>query len=625
MLTQMRKGASSWPSKILLGVIALSFVGWGVGDIFINRGETTVAQVGDTEIDVFDLEVAYRTQIRQFQDSGMQVEPGSDFARALANLSLQQLINDTLEADNARAMGVTIAEDTLRADIAGNATFFNTEGVFDPAVFSGTLATSGLSEGRYLGILTNQLRQSQYINSIGAVPPPPDTLVDRIFRHRQERRVAEIAVISNDTLAPDPTPTDSALATYFAEHEQDYAAPEYRSADYILVYPEDLATDVVIDETAVREAYDSSPDAWIDPEQRLLHQIPFETKDAALAAYELVRSGSDFAQVAFDSAGIDAESLELGWFTRVDLFAELSDPIFAVDAGEVVAPIESPLGGWLLLRVADAKAEQVTPFEEAQPQIEQALKLRAARETIFDLANDMDDIVASGTSVEETAASLQLERKMVERVSSIGQPEDILSLQIIPDAREFLSELFFGDIDFPSPVIETNDGGLLVVEVTAIAPARMRTLDEVEDQVLVDWQLAEQSRLAQEAAEATAAAAGSSGDLAEAFETTFEVPEPFQRNQAPTLDNVGLDTVEALFSASPGDTVVVNSADGTAQVIARLLDVVSGDPIADSEGHIAVEQSLTNGLISDVVDQNTAAMFNETDVNIDEDLVEQYF
>ena len=103
------------------------------------------------------------------------------------------------------------------------------------------------------------------------------------------------------------------------------------------------------------------------------------------------------------------------------------------------------------------------------------------------------------------------------------------------------------------------------------------------------------------------------------------MPEPFQRNQAPTLDNVGLDTVKALFSASPGDTVVVNSADGTAQVIARLLDIVSGDPIADTEGQIAVEQSLTNGLISDVVDQNTAAMFNETDVSIDEDLVEQYF
>jgi len=625
MLTRMREGASSWPAKIFLGVIALSFVGWGVGDIFINRGDTIVADVGDTEIDIRDLEVAYRNQIRQFEGSGLQVEPGTDFARALANLALQQLIAQTLEADHAEALGVTIDEDTLRADIAGNAAFANADGVFDPAVFAGTLATGGLSEARYLGILTSQLRQAQFINSIGAVPPPPDVLVDHVFRYRMERRVVEIAVVSNDILAPSPEPDPGALESYFDENAGAYAAPEYRSADYLLIYPEDIASEIVIGEASVREAYDNAPDVWIDPERRLLQQIPFATEDEATAAAALIANGEEFAQVAFDQGGFEPEELELGWYAAGELFPELSEPLFGAEQGEVVGPLSSPLGGWLLFRIADITPEEVTSFEEARSDIEEALKLREARNAMFDLANDMDDIVASGASVSETADALQLEVEHVERVSDVGQPEDLMSLQIIPETPAFLEELFFGDVDFPSPVIETDDGGLLVVEVTEIVPARLRTLDEVEDRVLEDWRRDEQARLAREAAEDMAQATGSSGELSDTFGLAFTVPEPFQRTEVPMLDNVGLDVVEAVFAASVGDIVVTPSVTGEAQVIARLLDVVPGDTVADAEGFVATKNSLTNGLISDVVDQNMAAMYDSTSVSIDEDLVEQYF
>ena len=106
MLTKLREGASSWPAKVILCVVALSFVGWGVGDIFVSRGETTVAEVGDTAIDVRDLQVAYRNRIRSLQSSGIRIDPGTDPARQQARLALEQLVQDTMLDQAAGTFGI---------------------------------------------------------------------------------------------------------------------------------------------------------------------------------------------------------------------------------------------------------------------------------------------------------------------------------------------------------------------------------------------------------------------------------------------------------------------------------------------------------------------------------------
>ncbi|MBC6439407.1 MAG: peptidyl-prolyl cis-trans isomerase [Rhodospirillales bacterium] len=628
MLTRIREGTSSWPAKIFLGLLALSFVGWGVGDIFISRGDTTVAEVGPTEIDIRDLELAYRTQIQQFHGSGMQIEPGSDLALAMARIALDNLVLDALQNTAADTFGITIGTETLASDMQGNGLFHDASGVFSPARFGMTLQNSGLTESRYLAILSNRLRETQFINSIGAAPPPPTVLVDNVFSHRQEQRVAELAVIPNTALVPDPQPEGNDLVSFFEDNISNYAAPEYRTADYLLVYPEDLAETMVLSREQVRAVYDEAPEVWTTPEQRHLQQISYPTREEADAAYESLQDGADFAQTAFDTTGVEAEALNFGWVSRNDLFDALADPVFAAPLGEATPPLESPIGGWLIFRTTEIEPEIVTPFEEAQPEIEAQMKLRQAREDIYTLAFDLDDLVASGATVAETAEEIGLTYARIERVAKNGTFEDPLSLDALPTAPEFLDEIFFGEPDFASPVIETNDGGLLVVEVTEIVDARLRDFDEVEDRVLADWHRNQLARLAAESARAIADAAGPMGDLTAAFSetgVTFDAITPVRRTETPGIPNVGLDLVSALFEVSPGDTVVVGSTDGSAQVVARLLDIVAADALADSEGYAGVRTSLTNGLVSDIVDQETAALVNGTSVSVDQEMIEQFF
>lgn len=628
MLTKMRQSASSWPAKIFLVAIALSFVGWGVGDMVVNRGETTVAEAGSAEIDIRDLQIAYRNRIQSLQQAGTQVTPGSELAQALVRAVLDGLILDALENVVADGFAIAISDDTLRVDIASNDLFANQAGAFDAAVFAGVLATSGLTEESYLAALASGLRREQLMASLGAVPPLPGVLADRIFRHRFERRAAEIAVVANDALASAPPPTPGELESFFEAHLAHYDAPEYRSADYLLVYPEDLASRMEVAEATLREAYDASPDSWVEAERRLLERISFATEEEAQAAFEAIRGGATFANVALEHAGIESDELEFGWLARGDLFAELAEPLFAADEGETVAPLASPLGDWLLFRIAGSQPEKVVPFKEARERIAEDIKTRRARAAMFDLAGDMDDLIATGASVQETASALELDARTLQRVSREGLSEDPLSLQIVPEVPGFLDELFLGEVDFPSTVIETEDGGLLVMEVTEIAAARQRSFPEVETIVRGDWQRIRLAERAAEAARAIAGATGAMDDLDAAYGgagASFAVSTPFQRDEDPGIDGVGPDAVAAIFAALPGEVVVAPSTDGAGQVIARLSEIVTADPAADPEDLAAMERSLQDGWTADVVRQHGIALRRDTPVAIDRRLLEQYF
>ena len=643
MLTRIRQGASSWPAKIFLIVIALSFVGWGVGDIFVNRGETTVAEAGPVEIDIQDLQIAYRNRIQPLQQAGTQVAPGSELAQALARAALDGLILGALESAAAEGFAIAVSDDTLRADIAANDLFANQTGMFDAAVFAGVLATNGLSEERYLAALADGLRQEQLLDSLGAVPPLPAALALGIFRHRFERRTAEIAVIANDALAPEPVPTPGELESFFQANMAAYGAPQYRSADYLLVYPEDLARRIELAEATLREAYDAAPASWAEAERRRLERMAFDSEEEAQAAFAAIQAGADFAAVARERAGIASGELEFGWFTQNDLFAELAEPLFAAAEGETVAPLASPLGGWLLFRIAEVQGEKVVPFEEARERIAEDIKLRRARAAMFDLAGDMDDLIATGASVRETAATLGLEAMTLQRISREGQAEDALSLQIVPQAPGFLDELFLGEIDFPSTVIETEDGGLLVIEVTEIVAARQRDFAEVEAAVRDDWQRVRLAELATDAARAIAAATGAGDDLDAAYGATgasFTPSAPFRRDEPPRaasdpdagaaiasggIEGVGANAVAALFAARPGEIVVATSADGTGQVVARLGGIVAAEAASGLEALADMERALRDGWIGDILRQHQAALRRATPVAIDRRLLEQSF
>ena len=65
MIQWMHGLSKSFLATLLMGVLALSFVVWGVGDIFTGATRTAVATVGGVSIESVDFQRTYRNFIRQ--------------------------------------------------------------------------------------------------------------------------------------------------------------------------------------------------------------------------------------------------------------------------------------------------------------------------------------------------------------------------------------------------------------------------------------------------------------------------------------------------------------------------------------------------------------------------------
>src|ERR1043166_5849477 len=69
MLRGIRTASSNWLGRIVMGVvlglIAISFAVWGIGDIFRGFGRSTVAKIGSTEITVDQFRQIYNDKLQQ--------------------------------------------------------------------------------------------------------------------------------------------------------------------------------------------------------------------------------------------------------------------------------------------------------------------------------------------------------------------------------------------------------------------------------------------------------------------------------------------------------------------------------------------------------------------------------
>src|SRR5438270_1460665 len=80
MLRGIRNASANWLGRavmaVVLGLIAVSFAIWGIGDIFRGFGRSTVAKIGAVEITVEQFRQVYNDRIQQLsRELGRPITP----------------------------------------------------------------------------------------------------------------------------------------------------------------------------------------------------------------------------------------------------------------------------------------------------------------------------------------------------------------------------------------------------------------------------------------------------------------------------------------------------------------------------------------------------------------------
>ena len=146
MLGAIRNAAQGVVGKaimtVVMGLIIVSFVIWGVGDMLRGFTTSTVASVGGAKISAQEYRTTYQRTLQQYQRRLRRPFTNEEAREiGLDRSVLQRLLSEAAIDEETRKLGLDISDDALRDMITSNPNFRNKSGAFDPALFAARCAT----------------------------------------------------------------------------------------------------------------------------------------------------------------------------------------------------------------------------------------------------------------------------------------------------------------------------------------------------------------------------------------------------------------------------------------------------------------------------------------------------
>lgn len=620
MLDAIRRRAGSLVVKILFVFLTLSFVIWGVADVFRPGGRADwAAKVGGEKIPASVFHEEYRTTLQRLGATlGRPIDAEQARAFGLPRSVLDRLVDGALLDRAAADLGLRVSDDAVRDAIRSNPQFRNQLGTFDPQIFRATLAQAGFTEDRYVALLRRELVREQVIGSLSEGISPPKAMIEDAGRWRGERRSVELVRITDAsiTVADADEPT---LRQFYQDYPGLFTAPEFRTVSTVILSADDVAKTMTVDDAALRDAYQERQGEFTRPDRRSFRQIIFADEASARHAREALARGDSFAAVAAAAGQSGADRATIGPVAREQLPGDLAIAVFQLSPGTVGDPVQSPLG-WHVIEVTAAETGSVQPFDAVKEQLANELKHEKALDALANLGNKLEDALGRGATLSEAANEIGLPLRTFEMLDAQGRDATGTAVAGLPD--RLVETAFDTAAQTESSLIEAGQDTSFIVRVDAVTPSAVRPFETVRGQVLEAWRSHRRNEIARQRADELAERVrGGSAlpALAAAQHLKVESPPPFTRTGVGGGEDLPRPVVAGVFDAKPGDVQVVAVDDGF--VIVRVGAALP--PVPDASGDASVRNELTEALGGDILSQYAAGLRQRFGVEINPRVFEQ--
>ena len=626
MLTAIRTHTKSLVVKILAGLLVVSFAVWGIEDMFTlaTSSASPIFEVGSLEGDEDVIRDEVRRQIRRLRPMfGNQFTVDQAKALGIVESVVQRQIDDTALRLASQGMGIEISDDLVSKEIR-NTPGFQAFGSFDQARFQRFLNENLMTEARYIAAIRGELSNNQLLDSFTS-KTAPKMLVDSVYRHRQEKRIAETIVVSDSTQQKISEPDQPTLIGYHKDKASLFTAPEFRALSVVRLDAADLAGEILVADNEVKEAYESRVDEFTTPETRNVKQMIVAEEADAKRASEALSQGRDFAAVAMEIAKMDATAIDLGRVGRADMpFPELTDAVFALKSGESSAPQKSPLG-WHVFSVNGIQLGGTKTFDGVKDRLTKDIAMEKAIDSLFELANKLEDSLGGGATLEETASQLNLKVVKFDAVDRSGKGKDSKPISNLPGG-DFIGIAFSTEEGAESPLSETGNDGYFVLRVDGITAPVLKPLDTIKAEVIQAWKDEKRAEKSKQAATAIVARVNSGTLLnAIASEMGLEIMTSPALTRQPGKNSGGLPQplVDKIFSLSKGEAAMARSGSGYA--VGRLKEVTTAVPAADKEGLDKISDQLGLALQEDIFTQLAGGLRDRYGVTVNRQAIDGLF
>ena len=626
MLTTLRNSSKNSILKIIFGtlltILIISFGMWGTEDLVgVTQKQSTVATVGKIDVSAQEFYSLYSRQteeIRKLLGSSLDIKKSREFG--YVDRALSSLINRALFNNEALQLGLSVSDINVRDKILRDDAFKDDLGQFSELVFRQLISESGYTEDSYVEGTRQDLAREQMVETISTSLIIPNIMKNSLSKYNLEERTVDYLTIKVEE-EEFAKPSNEKIRKYYEENKSDFMSKEFRSAETLLLDAKEYAKKSTVTDEEIKLLYEERKELLVEPAQKYLHQIIVDSKSDVESISKKVNF-NNFTSTAKTMANLTEDDIDLGWNTKNDLPDEIIDATFSLKKGEISKPIESSFG-WHILKIIDSKERKEVTYKEVKKQFENELLLEKGKEAVFDLQDELEDLLASGNTFEEISKILEVKMIVADKINNEGVKQNKQVNNEFQDER-ILRTIFNQKINEEGNIIDIDkDEGLAISLVTDIIEPRQLTLDEskelVRKKLIFDLKL----KNAQDKAEKIKNEISNGQnfkDVANKYKLEIKGVKPFTR-VLPDSSELPIPLISKIFDSNLGDINIEKR--GNSEIIiaktAEILNNLSSDEKEIKEFTKKIKDDLTIDLLA----QFSEALRKKYKITINDDVIDQ--
>jgi len=495
MLQFIREHAQGWIAWVIVALIAVPFALWGINKYFGPDPDAEVASVNGEKVSLSQFRRFYFQQLRKLQASQDNKFNINDIDQArFKRESLDVLTQEELLLQELSGLGMRISDGQLAAGIQATGVFHQ-DGRFSSTLYEQRLGQLGYTPEAFEVFFRRRMLLSQLGRGISQSAVISENEIEHLLKLRYQKRDIDWLVLSADTVRDSVTVSEAEIEGFFTDRRERFVSPERVSIDYIELAVADLTKDIKISEQDMRARYKEQEHNYVAPEQRrarhILILVPGEGDTGAddkarQEAEELaaqINAGGSFEEIAkahSQDPGSATQGGDLGFFGRGVMDSAFEDAVFALEPGQVSAPVRTAFG-YHIIRLEEVTPASVRPFEEVRDAIEHEMKTARAEQIFYEQAEQMANLTYEHPDTLVVAAeALEIEVRSTPLFTVRGG-EGISKEGAIIKAAFSDEVLESGNNSEP---IELGNSRIVVLRKRQYQPSRKLLLDDVRKNIL---------------------------------------------------------------------------------------------------------------------------------------------
>ena len=242
MLEYLRNASEKPVAKIMIGILAFSFVGWGVAEWIFGgvAGNNNLMTVGGAEISAQQFNNAKSRQLAQMsreEQRNIYTDPvaQNEFNQQI----LQSVATEQMVQNRADDLGFVVSDKRIAHEIRSYPEF-QSNGEFSTLLFDRLLSNSGYSEADFANVLRNQILRSMVLGAMSVPVPVPEFAKRAAYDARYGEREIEYATVKYSDFKV-AAPSDEQLTEFYKKNPK--TVPETRAVSYVFVAADTMQPD----------------------------------------------------------------------------------------------------------------------------------------------------------------------------------------------------------------------------------------------------------------------------------------------------------------------------------------------------------------------------------------------